>query len=253
MPGSLRHIEDGALRVLSTLGVKRPLRRLVEATPAAALLRQRAIRNRPRLVREAELLEVYTAALTMLAPSGEIGDYLEFGVYNGTALATMHKALRATGHARSRLIGFDSFEGLPAFAATDSGGHWSPGEFASSLEFATRVLDYERVDWSRVTLVKGYFADTCTPEQREVLQLRRASVVMVDCDLYQSTVEALAFAGPVLAERAVILFDDWYPLADRGMGERRAFEEWLAAEPGVTATEWRTFKPYGKAFLVGRR
>src|SRR5690606_17799482 len=97
------------------------------------------------------------------------------------------------------------------------------------------------------------FHETCTARQREALQLRRASVVLIDCDLYRSAVEALAFAGPVLAERAVIVFDDWYPLADRGMGERRAFEEWLAAEPLFSAAEWRTFKPYGKAFVVTRR
>jgi hypothetical protein len=164
----------------------------------------------------------------------------------------MHKALLAAGNRHSRLFGFDSFEGLPDFAATDCGGHWRPGEFASSLEFTKSVLDYEQVDPSRVVLVKGYFTDTCTAEQREALHLRRASIVMIDCDLYRSTVEALAFATPVLADRVVILFDDWYPLAHRRMGERQAFEEWLVANPAFSATEWREFEPYGKAFTLDR-
>jgi len=252
MLGPLQGIEDTALRVLDRLHIKGPLRRLLAATPAAPLLRQREIRNRPRLVREVELFELYKAALRLAGRGGEIGDYLEFGVYNGTALVTMHKALLATGNRHSRLFGFDSFEGLPDFATTDCGGHWRPGEFASSLEYTMSVLDYEQVDRSRVALVKGYFSDTCTAEQREALHLRKASVVMVDCDLYRSTVEALAFAAPVLADPAVILFDDWYPLAHRRMGERQAFEEWLLANPAYSATEWREFEPYGKAFILNR-
>jgi hypothetical protein len=212
------------------------------------------IRYRQRLVDPKTLQHRFTEAISLLESEGvNIGDYLEFGVYHGTSLSVMYRTLRALGNRDSRLIGFDSFEGLPPVAATDSGGHWRPGDFKSSLEFTRAVLDHERVDWSRVTLVKGFFEQTLTDQRRADLRIGRASVIMIDCDLYQSTKEALRFCSPAIVDKSVIFFDDWYPLADRDLGEKKAFDEWLAADPTLHARELFDFPFCGKAFLVTRR
>jgi hypothetical protein len=217
-------------------------------------LTTREIRNRIRLVDGERLEEKFVEVLTQLRSKGvEIGDYLEFGVYDGTSLACMFRALQACGNGHSRLFGFDSFEGLPPIASSDSRGHWRPGEYKSSLEFARRVLDYEGVDLSRVTLVAGYFDVTLTDERRTDLGIRRGSVILVDCNLYQSTKEALRFCAPAIIDQSVIFFDDWYPLADEGLGEKMAFDEWLAADATLHARELFDFPLYGKAFLVTRR
>ena len=241
-------------RLLDALHLKKPVRQVLEATPLAALLRSREVRQRPRLVIEAALNQTYADALAVLASEpGPLGDYLEFGVFNGTSLLTMQKAFEAAGNKYSRLIGFDSFEGLPDVAVTDCGGHWKPGEFRCSLDFTRRVLDYEGADWNRIHLVKGYFSSTLTSELTTTLAIQHASLIMVDCDLYQSAKEALAFCTPLIQDRAVVLFDDWYPLADRGMGEKPAFEEWLADNPTLTARELWNYSPHGKVFIVRRR
>lgn len=244
-------VEQTLLRLLSALRLRSPLKRMLAATPAAALLHKREVRRRPRLVSESELSQVYGDAVRLLESEGKpLGDYLEFGVYNGTSLMTMQKVLQAAGNQRSRLIGFDSFEGLPAIAATDCDGHWRPGQYSCSLEFTRRVLEQEGVDWERVILIKGYFDATLTAALRDERSIRQASLIMVDCDLYQSAREALAFCTPLIKDRAVLFFDDWYPLADRGMGEKAAFDEWLVANPLFAAQELWNFKPYGKTFLV---
>jgi O-methyltransferase len=251
MPGA----DDVVVRILDGLRLKGPARRLLDRAPEwVRRLNTREIRSRTRLV-DAELLTArFVDALRLLTANGiEVGDYLEFGVYNATSMCCMHRALRAVGNRHSRLIGFDSFEGLPNVAASDSAGHWRPGEFSSSLEFARRVLEYEGVDRSRVTLVKGYFDATLTDKTRTDLRIQRASVIMVDCDLYQSTKEALQFCGPAIVNHSVILFDDWYPLAEQGLGERKAFEEWLAGDRTVHASELFDFPFNGKAFLVRRQ
>jgi hypothetical protein len=41
-------------------------------------------------------------------------------------------------------------------------------------------------------------------------------------------------------------------LADKGLGERKAFDEWLAADATIYAQELFDFPFYGKAFLVTR-
>jgi hypothetical protein len=250
----LQQAEDAFVSALDRFGLKTPLRRLYDAGPAwMTRLNTRDVRRRERLVDEAHLEEKYRAAIALLKSRGfEVGAYLEFGVFNGTSLVCMHRALVQAGDRTTRLVGFDSFEGLPAVAASDSGGHWQPGQFKCSLDFTRRVLDHEGVERRRVTLVKGYFDATLTPQRRRLLNIDRVGIVMIDCDLYQSTKEALGFCGPIVIDTAVIFFDDWYPLATQGLGERMAFEEWLAANPGLHAEELFEFEPRGKAFLVTR-
>ncbi len=62
---------------------------------------------------------------------------------------------------------------------------------------------------------------------------------MLDADAYSSTVPVLAFLGPLLADRAWLIFDDWFsggnldPVTQGGLGTgvERAFDEWLAEQP----------------------
>jgi O-methyltransferase len=248
----MMHSNDVTIRVLETLKLM-GLAALVFSYAPEWLKRRLRIRYRARLVEPKALQDRFTQAISRLQSEGvEIGDYLEFGVYHGTSLSVMYRTLNTSGNGQSRLIGFDSFEGLPPVAATDSGGHWQPGEFKSTLDFTRSVLDHERVDWSRVTLVKGFFEDTLTDQLRTDLQIRRASMVMIDCDLYQSTKEALRFCSQAIVDKTVMFFDDWYPLADKGLGEKQAFDEWLAADQTLRAEELFDFPFYGKAFLVTR-
>jgi hypothetical protein len=55
---------------------------------------------------------------------GRLGDYLEFGVYTGSSLASMFRVLNELGVEDVRLFGFDSFEGFPNAVATDDEGVW---------------------------------------------------------------------------------------------------------------------------------
>lgn len=250
----MAHVDELVVRTLDALKLKGPVSRLLAHAPDWLTRRTaREIRNRTLLVDPVVLQQRFGEAIALLQSAGTaIGDYLEFGVYHGTSLACMHRALLAAGNTTSRLIGFDSFEGLPPIAASDCGGHWKPGEFSSTIEFTRKVLDHEGVDGARVVLVKGYFEETLTDRRRADLGIVRSGIIMVDCDLYQSAVEALRFCEPAIVDRSAIFFDDWYPLANSGQGERKAFDEWLARHPTMEARELFDFPLFGKAFLVTR-
>jgi O-methyltransferase len=184
-----------------------------------------------RLLPQEELYRFYRDNLQRLVAkhgAASMGDYLEFGVYTGTSLTAMYRALQALGLDHVRLFGFDSFEGLPP----DEEGYWGPGgRFKSGLEFTQQVLAREGIPSDRVTLVKGFYSDSLTPALKAQYQIRKASVIMVDCDLYRSTQEALAFAMPLVGDEAFVVFDDWFPLAHENKGEKRAFEEFLQRHP----------------------
>ena len=110
------------------------------------------------------------------------------------------------------------------------------------------------MDWSRVTLVKGWFDDTATPATAAAHGITSAGVVMVDCDNYSSAKAALRFAAPLLGRRAVVVFDDWHHagLAERGLGEKRAFEEFLAEHPEFRAEPFGSYAPKAEVFALTR-
>ncbi len=192
--------------------------------------------------------------LTASERPDELGDYLEFGVCFGLSMACMHRVVQRHGIEQMRLFGFDSFEGLPDAARTDDGGYWAPRMFKSDITMTRRFLTRAGIDWSRVTLVKGWFSDTLNDDVIARFCLRKASVIMVDSDMYLSARQALEFCRPLIGERAIIVFDDWHSggLDARDMGEKRAFGEFLK-DGEFDAEPVGHYAPNAKIFLVSRR
>jgi O-methyltransferase len=211
------------------------------------------------LVPEQEMEETLADAVATLLerrPAAEIGDYLEFGVYVGTSMACMYRALLRHDIDHVRLFGFDSFEGLPESAATEDRAVWHPGMFSSDKATTERFLREFGVDLGRVTLVEGWYEHSLTPDLLEWHELAgRAGVVMVDCDLYSSTRTVLDFCLDLIhPSGTVIVLEDWVTqdLAERNLGEARAFREWLAAHPELRAEPLVCHAPLSRAFLVTR-
>lgn len=180
----------------------------------------------------------------------EIGCYLEFGVSRGTSLLCMYRALQSEHLPHVRLIGFDSFEGLPPEAAREG---WSPGAFWSTRSATEKYLRRHGVDMNRVTLVEGWFKDTLTQKSRDRYGIEAASLIMIDCDIYSASREALWFCEPLIRSEAVIFFDDWGSRSEKGrIGQKEAFEEFLAAFPTLRAEPLPAYIPAARVFLVSR-
>lgn len=207
-------------------------------------------------VREQALYRSFTEALRLLAEQGTpLGAYLEFGVSRGASFSCMHRASRDAGLATMPLIGFDSFAGLPAEAASSDGGVWSPGQFESSAASTRAWLSSQGVDWTRSSLVEGWYDETLSADLPEMEGVETASVVMIDCDLYSSTKLALEFVEPLIRDHAVLFFDDWKHAAldERNLGEKRAFDEFLAAHPELAVQSLTPYSPASYVCLVTRR
>lgn len=246
---------DLARAWLDRVGILHPLR-IAKRRCEAYNLQLRTLRGETLVPKEA-LTEFYRDALNLLSREADgqlLGDYLEFGVCHGTSMAAMWNAARDTGASEMRFFGFDSFEGLPPEAESTEDS-WRAGQFRSSLAFARHMLSRHDVDWRRVTLIKGWFKDTATPETARRLKIEHAGVIMVDCDIYPAAVEALTFCGPLIRDRAVIAFDDWHAegLAARNLGEKKAFDEFLTSNPSLTATRLPSYCDNAAVFLVERR
>jgi hypothetical protein len=201
--------------------------------------------------------QMLNAAMQYVAFNRIRGDYLEFGCYDGSSFIAAYHFAAAQRLNAMRFYAFDSFAGLPPAQGVDldadGESQYGAGDFSCDADTFRGNLRSGRVNLDRVTLVEGYYSDSLTPTTRARLPIEGAAVVMIDCDYYESTRDALSFAGSYLQHGSLLLFDDWYNFrADPARGEQRAFGEWLAANPSWVARRYLNFAWHGLSFIVHR-
>ena len=183
------------------------------------------------------------------------GDYYEFGLFRGGTFLATSQILDELGVEGVQLYGFDSFEGLPpptGIDATDP--RFFEGQFACSREEVERNLVSHGMDLTRAVLIEGFFEDSLTEDLHAAHPFREASVVLLDCDFYQSTVIALEWLERYIRPGTILLFDDWFSYGDNEeMGQQRALDEWLVAHPRLKVEHLRDFEANGRGFIVRAR
>jgi O-methyltransferase len=137
------------------------------------------------------------------------GDLAECGVYRGATLVTTGLYLRQ-GEADRRVYGFDSFEGFDAsvefdlkLAGAEDGQKVTGGFADTSHELIQKKLALLGLA-ERVQLIKGYFRDTL-PAAAET----RYAFVHLDCDLYESYRDCLAYFYERMNPHGIILLDEY--------------------------------------------
>ena len=255
---------SGAIRLAEILHLRWIVTRIVHSLPPSLRLRLGRFQVRVAymhglaLVPERELQRSYEAAIAMLGDEATApgSTYLEFGVFVGTSMACMYEAASNTGANALRFVGFDSFQGMPQGVEQVDDQRWHPGQLNADMELTHQNMRRLGVPPSRIELVPGWFEDSLTDETRQRLGLGRVTIAMFDCVLSTSTRVALDFCAPLIGERAIFYFDDWDArhLAEQHLGERAAFDAWLAVHPELTAEELPSlhYSDEARAFLVRR-
>jgi O-methyltransferase len=203
------------------------------------------------------------------------GDYLEFGVFRGDSFIQAFKTIRHvygwyeanTGHSsqqrgkareirdRMRFFAFDSFRGLPAPKGLDRHSRdFTEGQFACSANAFLNRLKRNAVDLGKVVAIPGWFEDTCTEETIKKYHMNAASIVHIDCDLYESTKIVLKFIEPLLVDGTVLIFDDWFCFrGNPDLGEQCAFNEWVQGISEWRFTEYQKEGAWRNSFIANRR
>lgn len=204
------------------------------------------------------------------------GDYIEFGVYRGEAFTSAYEAIseaflrrieQSAGGASAeqqanrkkiweemRFFAFDSFEGLPPLQGVDQKTEdFAEGQYAASREEFLSNTEKAGVPPERVVAVKGWFKDTANRETFEEIGLKKASIIWIDGDLYESARDALRGITPLLQDGTILIFDDWF--AFRGnprLGEQKAFYEWAPQVEGFTFTEFHKEGTWRNSFIASK-
>lgn len=162
------------------------------------------------------------------------GELAECGVYRGGSALLLARVLADAGAARPLHL-FDSFEGMPSSVTRARDSH-RQGDFGDT------TLDHVRslmAAFPFVTTHPGFIPGTFAG-----LGDRRFSLVHVDVDVYQSTLDCLAFFYPRMVSGGMFLFDD-YGFRIYKDAERRAADEFFADKP-----ERPIALPTGQALVI---
>jgi hypothetical protein len=197
--------------------------------------------------------EFFYNCMRFLAFNRIEGDYLEFGLCGGTTFTFAYKHSRKHGLA-IHLYGFDSFKGLPKPEGIDVHPQWAEADMAVSIEDFVKSIEPSGISKSEYTLVPGFYSESLTPSKLDELNIKKASLVYIDCDLYESTVHVLRFVLPILKTGTVIAFDDWNTFnSDQERGGQLALKEFLQQHPEIRLNDFMSFGWHGKSFIVNVR
>jgi hypothetical protein len=139
-----------------------------------------------------ELLDNYSARVP--------GDIAECGVYKGGNVLSTLLISELASSRPYRL--FDSFDGFPDFSEHDPASRRQ--EF-QDVDFG--MLQNMFRNFPNVVIHKGWFRDTLP-----IVPERIYSMVYVDCDLYEPTLELCEYFYPRISKGGCLLFHDyWFP------------------------------------------
>ncbi len=136
------------------------------------------------------------------------GDLIEAGVWRGGTAIYMRGALEAYGDTSRVVYAADSFEGLPPpspdHPADVGDTHHLAEALAVSQEDVERNFGLYGLLDDRVRFVKGWFRDSLP-----ALAGHTWSIVRVDGDMYESTIDTLTHLYPGLSPGGYLIIDDW--------------------------------------------
>ena len=194
-------------------------------------------------------------ALYITAHDKTTGNYLEFGVFTGSSFNYAIKANRGIekifGRNYCEFIGFDSFEGFGQIKDEDIHPVFTNEIF--SVNERKVIKNIKKISKGQnVRLVKGFYQDTIKDKTTYDLNINNKSrVIMIDCDLKESTKLALNFVKNSLQVGTIILFDDF--LDYKGCiykGEYGAFEEFKLENPNILFRRAFDYGYRGRVFIV---
>jgi len=171
------------------------------------------------------------------------GDYLEFGVFNGFSLKHMYDLSIEfkLDDVDLRIFGFDSFEGFPENESTSL--KFKKGDMCGDYNKTLNLFPKNDLN-SKVNIIKGFFHETLTPKLKTEKNITKASIINIDCDIFESTLQALNFSTSLIQIGTLIILDDWFCFKGNSKsGEQGAFNLW--SQLNSYSFKWVEFLRYG--------
>lgn len=198
------------------------------------------------------------------------GDYVEFGVYKGSSAVSSIKiydgfrgwlfsqkksdelwrrevANKSPLNQKITFHCFDTFEGMPE--NNEGAISFQKGNFACDLESVKERISLNNKNLYKVEYYKGLFSDTGKNFHNNIGN-NKIAIANIDCDLEESSYDALKIIENNLQIGTIILFDDFNCFnADNNRGQRKAFLT-FKKQTNFTFEKFFTYNLVGQSFLV---
>ena len=192
-------------------------------------------------------------AFYITAHDKTFGSYLEFGVFTGSsfnfAMKVNKKIDNLFGNSNCDFYGFDSFQGFGKIEIDDEHPRFNDRTFSVNEEKILKNIK-KNAKGQKFEIIKGFFNETLKKDP-ENYKIKKARVIMIDCDLKNAASLALNFSKNILQKGTIILFDDYiFYKGSEQKGEFAAFKEFKEQNPNI---KFRHAFEYGygsKAFIV---
>lgn len=194
-------------------------------------------------------------ALYITAHDKTFGSYIEFGVFTGSSFNFAMKANstldKLLGKSDCDFFGFDSFDGFGKVKKDDDHPRFSDDTFSVDEKKILKNIK-KNSNKQPYQIIKGFFQDTLSKDPKEY-GIKKARVIMMDCDLKEPTKLALNFVKSILQQGTIILFDDYiFYKGDEDKGEFGALKEFKEKFPSIKFREAFEYGYGSKAFIVSK-
>ena len=194
-------------------------------------------------------------AFYITAHDKTFGSYLEFGVFTGSsfnfAMKVNKKIDNLFGNSNCDFYGFDSFQGFGKIEIDDEHPRFNDKTFSVNEEKILKNIK-KNAKGQKFEIIKGFFNETLKKDP-ENYKIKKARVIMIDCDLRTAASLALNFSKNILQKGTIILFDDYiFYKGCEQKGEFAAFKEFKEQNPNI---KFRRAFEYGygsRAFIVSK-
>ena len=193
-------------------------------------------------------------AMFITAHDETYGSYLEFGIFTGSsfnfAMKINKKIEKFFGNSKCDFVGFDSFNGFGKIKPEDHHPRFQDNIFSVDENKILKNIK-KSSGGQNYQIIKGFYNETIKDIDPKVYGIKKARVVMIDCDLKEATELALNFLKSILQKGTIILFDDYiYYKGDENKGEFGAFKKFKLENPNLNFREAFEYGYGSKAFIV---
>jgi hypothetical protein len=200
-----------------------------------------------------EKYRFYIKAFDFIVSTQLKGDYLEFGSHRVRTFRMALTEAKHQGIQNMRFLAFDSFKGLPPNDGTHGIGEWQAGGLTTSEDDFWKIIKEHGLYTDQVETFPGFYNESLTLDLKKQLSAvnTKASIICVDCDLYESAVPVFHFIEEFLQDGTVIYIDDWFAShkGNPNKGLPKAFHEFQQRSK-YKFVDFLSVSWFGRSFIV---
>ena len=126
---------------------------------------------------------------------------------------------------------YDSFCGMPSDNSKDAyDERWDKGSLMTTEDEFLRLIKKSNFSLDNVRTIKGFYQESLpTIDFEHNFKSRKAALVTIDCDLYESSLPIFEILDKIVQEGTILYIDDYFTgyKGNPTKGVSKALKDWM--------------------------